>query len=182
MDEQKDKLHRRQFLRSSLRNTALIAAGIAIGKYAGQSNATVWQIDPAKCTACGKCATACVKKISAVKCLHAYAMCGYCDLCTGFLNSQPNERSTAAENQLCPTAAIVRTFIEDPYYEYKIIEELCIGCGKCVKGCGEFGNGSLYLQIKRELCEDCNECALAVQCPAQAISRVPADKPYLHNG
>ncbi|MHC4761400.1 MAG: hypothetical protein ACYS9H_08680 [Planctomycetota bacterium] len=33
---------------------------------------------------CGNCATHCVLNESAVKCVHAYAMCGYCDLCTGY--------------------------------------------------------------------------------------------------
>ena len=52
---------------------------------------------------------------------------------------------TGAENQLCPTAAIKRTFIEDPYFQYDIEEQLCIGCAKCVEGCNTFGNGSLHL-------------------------------------
>ena len=55
----------------------------------------------------------------------------------------------------------------------------CIGCGICVKGCNAFGNGSMLLQIKHDRCVNCNECAIAKVCPAQAISRVPANKPYL---
>jgi electron transport complex protein RnfB len=89
---------------------------------------------------------------------------------------------SAAENQLCPTSAIVRTFVEDPYYEYTIDEDLCIGCGVCVKGCASFGNGSLYLQVKHDLCVNCNECAIARACPAHAFRRVPADQPYILKG
>ena len=110
----------------------------------------VWQIDPEKCTACGKCATECVLEESAVKCVHSYAICGYCDLCTGYFEPDPNDRNTGAENQLCPLGAIERHFIEEPYYEYSIIEPLCIGCAKCVKGCNAFGNGSLHLQVRPE--------------------------------
>jgi electron transport complex protein RnfB len=66
-----------------------------------------------------------------------------------------------------------------PYYEYTIDEKLCNGCGKCVKGCNTFGNGSLFLQVRHDRCENCNECAIAVACPSGAFKRVPADKPYL---
>lgn len=139
----------------------------------------VWQIDPEKCTQCGRCATHCVLAPSAVKCVHSYAICGYCDLCGGYQRSDAKSRDTGAENQLCPTAAIQRKFIEDPYYQYTIDEALCIGCGVCVKGCGMFGNGSLYLQVKHDLCVNCNECAIAVACPSNAFRRVPASDPYL---
>lgn len=140
---------------------------------------TLWQIDPYKCTQCGKCATNCVLKVSAVKCFHAFAVCGYCDLCTGFFEAQPNALTTAAENQLCPTNAIRRKFVEDPYFSYTIDRDLCIGCSKCVKGCTAFGNGSLYLQIDQDLCLKCNQCSIAVACPSNAISRVPVTRPYL---
>lgn len=139
----------------------------------------VWQIDPEKCTQCGRCATHCVLEPSAVKCFHSYSICGYCDLCGGYQRSDAKGRTTGAENQLCPTAAIRRKFIEDPYYQYTIDEDLCVGCGKCVKGCGMFGNGSLYLQVKHDLCVNCNECAIATACPSDAFRRVPVSDPYL---
>lgn len=142
----------------------------------------VWQIDPFKCTACGRCATDCVINPSAVKCVHTYTMCGYCDLCGGYLKPGHISRDTAAENQLCPTAAIERRFIEEPYFEYRIIEDLCIGCGLCVKGCTAFGNGSMQLQIRHNLCVNCNKCAIAKVCPSKAIKRVPASQPYLIKG
>ena len=75
-----------------------------------------------------------------------------------------------AENQLCPTAAIKRTYVEDPYYQYTIDEQLCIGCAKCVEGCNRFGNGSLFLQIRHDRCLNCNECAI---CPHLPRRRLP---------
>ncbi len=143
---------------------------------------TVWQLDPSKCIQCGRCATACVITPSAVKCTHAYVMCGYCDLCGGYFKPETKTLTTAAENQLCPTNALKRKFIEDPFYEYTVDELLCIGCAKCVKGCDAFGNGSLQLQIRHNRCVNCNECSIARVCPSEAFSRVPANKPYLLNG
>lgn len=143
---------------------------------------TVWQLDPAKCIQCGLCATSCVMSPSAVKCFHVYTMCGYCDLCGGYFKPETKNLTTAAEHQLCPTNAIKRKFIEDPFFEYTIDKELCIGCAKCVKGCGAFGNGSLQLQVDHSLCVNCNDCSISRVCPSEAFSRVPADKPYLLEG
>ena len=61
-------------------------------------------------------------------------------------------------------------------------EELCVGCGKCVLGCAHFGNGSLFLQVRHDLCLNCNECAIARNCPSDAFRRVPASDPYLMKG
>lgn len=158
-------------------------AGVAgLSLFRSSAKGMVWQIDPFKCVQCGRCATECVMSPSAVKCVHAYSLCGYCDLCGGYLKPDPNARSTAAENQLCPTAAIQRKYIEDPYYEYVIQEDLCIGCAKCVAGCTSFGNGSLHLQIRHDRCKNCNDCAIARVCPADAFSRVPVDQPYQIKG
>lgn len=180
----KKTINRREFIRNCTRLGLGLGlagiAGISIGK--AMADGYVWQIDPFKCTFCGRCATDCVLNPSAVKCVHAYALCGYCDLCGGYLKPGHSNRDTAAENQLCPTAAIERKFIEDPYYQYKIVEDLCIGCSICVAGCSSFGNGSLHLQIKHDLCKNCNECAIALVCPSDAIIRVPASKPYLIKG
>jgi electron transport complex protein RnfB len=48
-----------------------------------------------------------------------------------------------------------------------------------VKGCNVFGNGSLYLQVKHDLCVGCNECSIARNCPAQAYQRIPVRTAYL---
>lgn len=140
---------------------------------------TVWQLDPAKCIQCGRCATNCVLESSAVKCVHRFEMCGYCKLCFGYFQPGAGSLTSAAENQLCPTGAIRRKFVEEPYYEYTIDESLCVGCGKCVKTCGAFGNGSLVLQVRHDRCMNCNECSIARNCPSGAYSRVPSDHPYL---
>jgi electron transport complex protein RnfB len=173
-------LQRRGFLRTVVRGLAL--TGLGAGLYSlirKPKTGMVWQLDPKKCVQCGRCATKCVLSPSAVKCVHAYEICGYCKLCGGF--HQPNARQlhTAAENQLCPTGAIIRTFVEDPFFEYRIDEKLCIGCGKCVAGCGSFGNGSLYLQVRHNICVNCNDCSIARDCPAKAYERVPVIMPYI---
>lgn len=177
-------MNRRQLLKHGLRAAAALSlagvAGISIAR--ARSQKLLWQIDPEKCTQCGQCATFCVLSPSAVKCVHAFDVCGYCDLCGGY--HQPNTKNpdTAAENRLCPTGAINRKFIEEPYFEYTINEPLCIGCAKCVKGCSSFGNGSLFLQVRHDRCVNCNECAIAKACPGNAIRRVPVNAPYILKG
>ena len=178
----KDKnLNRRDFLRKAAFGTCAAGIGAVAVTYGvkGKKTDTTWQIDPELCTSCGHCATNCVLEESAVKCVHAYAICGYCDLCTGYLPPDPKEMDTGAENELCPTGAIKRTFIEDPYYGYTIDEKLCIGCAKCVKGCNAFGNGSLFMQVRHDRCLNCNECSIAAACPSNAFKRVPVSQPYL---
>lgn len=183
-NEKERIMNRRKFLQSTVRVSMAVGFGAIAGTLIGNSpkQKWVWQLRAEKCVQCGKCATSCVVTPSAVKCMHVYDMCGYCDLCGGYFRPGTMKLSTAAENQLCPTAAIERKFIEEPYFEYHIIEDLCIGCGKCVKGCGSFGNGSMQLQVNHEICVNCNECAIARDCPASAFERVPADDPYLFSG
>jgi electron transport complex protein RnfB len=183
MDEEK-KIKRRDFINASIRlgigaGLGAIAIGLTTRSVSGQ---TIWQLDPSKCVQCGNCSKSCVLQTSAVKCVHVTDMCGYCDLCSGYLHQGTKDLNTAAENRLCPTGAIVRTYVEEPYFEYKIVEELCNGCGKCVKGCGSFGNGSLQLQIQQKLCLNCNQCAIARTCPSEAFSRVDHKTPYLLKG
>ena len=176
-------MKRRSFLRTAL---ALLAGGIAglvfrrkTALPSEERGGLLWQIDPAKCVQCGRCETECVLSESAVKCVRHYDSCGYCDFCSGYYHDARADFDNAAENRRCPTNAIERTFIEDPYFEYKINENLCTGCARCVKGCGDFGNASMYLQVRRHLCLNCNECAIARVCPGRAFVRVPADRPYI---
>ena len=175
---------RREFLRLSAMGACMLGLGAAAVSLVknGQPARTVWQLDPNKCIQCGNCASRCVLKESAVKCVHGFGLCGYCDRCMAFFKPDkpdPNEWKTGAENELCPLGAIKRTFVEDPYYEFVIAEKLCIGCGKCVKGCTSFGNGSLFLQVRHDRCLNCNDCSIAAACPSQAFKRVPAAKAYL---
>jgi len=182
MEEEKNKYQsRREFVRRAgklLVAAPLIIIPVALAKKVNASGYT-WQIDPFKCTTCGQCKTNCVLTPSASKCVHAYQMCGYCDLCGGYQRQGVKNISTAAENQLCPVGAIERKFVEEPYFQYTINEDLCDGCAKCVKGCADFGNGSLYMQIKQDLCVNCNDCSIARSCPSNAISRVPLGFSYI---
>jgi len=175
---------RRRFLVDSIRVAGVLTLGTGIGFLAGSRGRATelrWQIDPDKCVGCGNCATHCVLDESAVRCVQCFDLCGYCDICTGYLDTQYQDVDTAAENQLCPTGAIERKLIEEKagqrFYEYTIKVADCIGCGLCVKGCALM-NGSLYLQVMQDLCRNCNECAIAVSCPSQAYDRIPTETPY----
>jgi len=186
MSQADDKLTRRQMLQAGVRGACWVGLGGAVGVLADRGGTrrerTVWQIDPHKCIACGNCAVRCVLEESAVKCTHAFGMCGRCDFCFGYYRT-PGRSNTGGERQLCPTNALIRqarhTARGDVFHEYLIDETLCIGCGVCVKECCLRGNGSLYLQVKHDRCLNCNECSIAAACPAQAYVRVPAGRPYL---
>jgi electron transport complex protein RnfB len=181
----KRKWSRREWLRIGARTACLAGLGTLSWRLlvAGEGGDVVWQIDPQKCTACGKCATSCVRGQSAARCYQEYSVCGYCDLCSAFLELDHTARNSAAENALCPTGALQRRFIEEPYYEYAVERRLCIACGRCVKRCRDYGNGSLFLQIDGVECKQCNECSIARDCPAQAISRYQPDQeqPWLES-
>jgi electron transport complex protein RnfB len=182
MDTGKNKYQtRREFVRKTGKLavlSTLILIPAALTKKVSASG-YVWQIDPLKCTQCGQCKTNCVLTPSASKCVHSFRLCGYCDLCGGFQRQGIRTIGTGAENQLCPTGAINRKFVEEPYFEYTINEELCDGCAKCVKGCADFGNGSLQMQINQEICVRCNDCSIARTCPSEAISRIPETEQYI---
>lgn len=181
MAEDKKTISRRHFLRDGFWGASLTGLGMVTGFLAlkHRKNDTVWQIDPYTCVSCGNCANYCVLEESAVKCVQVFAICGYCDFCPGYLELGAKNLDTGVENELCPTGAIKREYIEHPYYEYSIDEKLCIACAKCVKGCAVFGNGSFFLQVRHDRCLNCNECTIAAACPSGAFKRVPADKPYL---
>ena len=100
----------------------------------------VWQLDPNLCIECGRCQTNCVLDLSAVKAVNCFAMCGYCDKCTGYF---PDDEITCRKrgpriNSARPGPSPARTSTGRPdvrYFEYTIDEGLCIACGKCVHGC-----------------------------------------------
>lgn len=177
-----ERVDRRGFLADGIRTVGTVAlagaAGVLVGR-TSRAEQLVWQLDPDKCIACTNCATKCVLDVSAVKCVNCFDMCGYCDICTGYFEMGYTALDTGAENQACPTGAIVRRFVEERsgqrFYEYTIDAPLCIGCGKCVKGCALM-NGSLYMQVEHDRCLDCNECAIAIACPTQAFYRIPASQ------
>jgi electron transport complex protein RnfB len=184
-DRGKEPVPRREFLKTGVRavfGVALALTGLKTALDAlvpGRRKDTVWQIDPHVCIHCGTCGKTCVLSPSAVKAVHAYDVCGYCDICGGYFSQTARIYTTGAENHLCPTGALTRTFVEDPFYQYVIEESLCVACAKCVRGCTAFGNGSLFLQIRHDRCANCNSCSCARGCPANAISRVPRSEPYI---
>ena len=162
----KDQVSRRGFLLWSIRSVAALAlvggSGLLLGK---NKRYRLYQIDPAKCTECGLCATACVRTPSAVKCINQFDICGYCDYCYGYYQGEAENRELR-----CPYDAIVRKPQGEGRYEYTINEDKCTGCGVCVTNCRTLGNASFYLQIRHDLCHECNQCAIAEVCPVDAIS------------
>jgi Na+-translocating ferredoxin:NAD+ oxidoreductase subunit B len=83
MSEEKNKYQsRRDFVRKAGKLTVIVPLLLIPAALAKKTMATsyVWQIDPFKCTQCGQCKTNCVLTPSASKCVHAFPMCGYCDL------------------------------------------------------------------------------------------------------
>ncbi|NUN95431.1 MAG: ferredoxin [Candidatus Omnitrophica bacterium] len=175
---------RRGFLQRAAQGLGLFFLGGVGGKLVSDtlSEEMVWQVNPDKCVYCDKCATECVLTPSASKAVQQYSICGYCRLCTGYFPTDAPALHEGAENQICPVGAIKRVYIEEPYYEYSIDRNLCIGCARCVKGCTLYGNGSFFMQIQRDLCLNCNQCAIALVCDGKAISRVPAGTQYLAKG
>ena len=89
MDEDK-KIKRRDFINTGIRlgigaGLGAIAIGLTTRSVSGE---TIWQLDPSKCVQCGNCANIlCIADISG-KCVHVTDMCGYCDLCSGYLRSR----------------------------------------------------------------------------------------------
>lgn len=195
MSDENRPLTRRELLRNGTRAAALVGLGVGAAAMITRARAapgeTLWQIDPTKCIACGNCETNCVLTPSAVRVLHTHAMCGRCNFCFAYYDLRAgSEVHSGVEYQLCPTHAIEREFLGGPYFEYHIDEALCIGCGLCVKGCVGSGNGSLFLQVRHPMkgtlpkglpdgtCVGCNECSIAIDCPADAFVLVDADDPY----
>ena len=178
-----DKSTRRQFIDRSVRIAGFAGIGAAAGMLVRRASGNaVYQVDPFKCTACDLCRTSCVLSLSAVKAVNDFDKCGYCMLCPAFydVTTQPDEKGIPS-GKVCPQDALKRRVVgkedpEDPnnnYYEYVIDENLCDGCGKCVKAClPPAGNGSLRLEIRYARCVECNECAILIACPDNAIVRV----------
>ena len=53
-----------------------------------------------------------------------------------------------------------------------VAESDCNGCGKCVMACKEpAGLGSIRLEVRYDLCVNCNRCSIAIACPDEAIDR-----------
>jgi len=186
---------RRDVLGHAARGAGLLAVGGTaawLSLRAGKAGA--WTIDWTKCVnsrlgatgvpACEKCASTCVLPLSAVRAVNDHSRCGRCCICPAYFDVTSDLGPDGLPTQkLCPRDAIRRTPIgevdpSDPlnnFYEYLIDEVKCNGCGRCVMGCKEpAGLGSIRLEVRYNLCLDCNRCSIAQACPDDAYLRKPA--------
>lgn len=126
-----------------------------------------WYIDVKECIGCGDCATECIKSQSAVRAVLDSVLCPGLDKCRAYYRSTSAKFGETVANQNCPTGALIREKDGSNYF-YRIDENLCIGCGKCFRGCKKC-EGAINLEVKDEFCVNCNECKIEVSCPANAF-------------
>lgn len=190
------KLSRREVLGHAVRGATLVGLGGGITHLVLKANAEgAWRIDPEKCVnsrhgahgveVCERCATECVLPLSAVRAVNDHAKCGRCYICPAYHDVKSALGPDGLPSQkVCPRDAIERIPIgwvdeDDPannYYEYIIDETRCNGCGRCVMGCKEpNGLSSVRLEVRHDLCVDCNRCAIATACPDNAYDHRPAE-------
>lgn len=187
---------RRQAFGHAARGAAALGIGAtAIHLVQKADGQIVWQLDTEKCVnsrlgafgvdVCGLCRSECVVALSAIRAVNDIKKCGRCYICPAYYNvkSAVDDEGLPSE-KLCPRDAIERKPIgevdpEDPannFYDYIIDESLCDGCGRCVMGCKEpAGLGSITLQVRHNICVDCNACSIATACPDEAYDRIPVE-------
>lgn len=185
----KEKKPRREFLGHVVRGAALAGIGGSGIFLVNKANKVyAWRLDVEKCVnsrlgatgvdVCELCSTECVVTLSAVRAVNEYSKCGRCYICPAYfdITSAVNEEGLPSQ-KLCPRDAIERKAIgwvdpDDPannFYEYIIDEVKCNGCGRCVMECKEpAGLGSIKLEVRYNLCLDCNHCSIATACPDEA--------------
>jgi electron transport complex protein RnfB len=193
-DDKKTKFTRREVLGHAARGAALVGLGGTAYVLALKANKTyAWVIDPDKCIdsrlgavgveVCELCATECVLTLSAVRAVNYFKECGRCYICPAYfkITSAVGPDGLPSE-KVCPRDAIHREAIgwidpDDPannFYEYTIDEEKCNGCGRCVLECKEpAGLSSIRLEVRHNVCLDCNRCTIAAACPEDAYERRP---------
>lgn len=147
-----------------------------------QKRRFAWQIDPGKCIACGRCATACVRTPSAAKAVNNFKACNNCVVCYGHITDLDieSEKIDSEGRRVCPVDAVKRVNLTgevDGYFEYRQDHSRCIGCSQCVSRCAEHNGdrASMFMIIRPDLCVGCNECTIATQCPSDAVVRVPRE-------
>ena len=149
-------------------------------EFIAQHRRFAWQVDPEKCLYCGICETACVRKPSAVKAVNDQKKCSNCVVCYGHITNSKidSDRIESEGERVCPVDAVVRENFSggvDGMFLYSNDPKKCVGCAKCVKRCNEHGTKSMFLVIRPDLCLGCNECAISVACPHDAIERIPRE-------
>lgn len=148
--------------------------------FVAQARRFAWQIDPEKCASCGLCETTCVRKPSAVKALNDPKKCSNCVVCYGHITDKhiDSDKIDSGGKRVCPVNAVTRINFSggaDGLFLYAQDPKLCIACGQCTKRCNSHGTKSMFLAIRPDLCLGCNECAIAVACPHDAIERIPRE-------
>lgn len=181
---------RRNFLRLTghvAGGAALAAAGVRVfsppaedSEFFPQARRFAWQIDPDKCLYCGICETACVRKPSAAKAINDQKKCSNCVVCYGHISNKNIESGKIDSHgeRICPHDAVLRKNFcggLDGMFLYSHDHANCTGCAKCVEKCVVEGTGSMFMIIRPDLCLGCNECAIAVACPHDAIERIPRE-------
>jgi electron transport complex protein RnfB len=191
---EKKGLTRREVLGHAARGAAFVGLGGTAYLLSLKANETyAWSIDPNRCVdsklgvfgveVCELCATTCVLTLSAVRAVNDFSRCGRCYICPAYfkITSAVGPDGLPSE-KVCPRDAITREPIgwidpDDPannFYEYTIDEKKCNGCGRCVMECKEpAGLSSIYLEVRHDLCLDCNRCSIAAACPEDAYERRP---------
>lgn len=180
---------RRKFLQWLGRGAAFTALGaiavrVLLGKkedsqFIQPGHGYAWQIDPAKCTFCGRCERACVRKPSAVKAVNDQKICSNCVVCYGHTYDRhlDSARIDAEGRKVCHHNAVVRTRLTgglDGAFCYSIRPEDCTGCAKCALECNRHGTKSMFMVIRPDLCVNCNTCSIADVCESGAVERVPS--------
>ena len=187
-----DKISRRKMLGTTARGAALVGLGGLSGLLALKANKTyAWQINPTTCVnsklgllgveVCELCATECVLTLSAIRAVNEFSKCGRCYICPAYFEIKSAVDSNGLPSEkVCPRDAIKREAIgwvdpDDPannFCEYTIDERLCNGCGRCVMECKEpAGLGSITLEVRHNVCLDCNRCTIATACPEDSYER-----------
>ena len=188
-----DKYSRREMLGHAARGAVLLGLGGTAVVLSIKAHKTyAWVIDAEKCVnsklgvlgvdVCELCASECVITLSAVRAVNEFSQCGRCYICPAYfkITSAVGPDGLPSE-KVCPTDAIQREAIgwidpDDPannFYDYTIDERLCNGCGRCVMECKEpAGLSSIRLEVRHNVCLDCNRCSIAQACPEEAYDRL----------